>query len=114
MEKLLGWMFIAYGLSNIVVYGSIFSTPRKWIANIAESRIPIINSIGEFIKDMTSCMMCFGFHAGWFLSIFMWSPTHEMFMVSTSYSWFFDAFLASGAVWLINDIAEYLESKTNK
>ena len=108
MTQLLLWMIIAYGLSNIVVYGSIFNGPRELIRKWSEGSYPL-KDFGKFIKDMTSCMMCFGFHGGWFLSISLYSPTHELLGTNVYASWFFDAFLSSGAVWAINSIIEWFE-----
>ena len=109
MIQLVLWMIIAYGLSNIVVYGSIFNTPRNFISRMAETPFPLTQPIFEFIRDMTSCMMCFGFHCGWFLSLLVFSPVHEILGLTQNASWFFDAFLASGAVWAINAIVEWFE-----
>ena len=47
MVQLLLWMIIAYGLSNIVVYGSIFNGPREFIRKWSESTLPF-NSFGTF------------------------------------------------------------------
>lgn len=109
MTQLVLWMIMAYGLSNIVVYGSIFSGPRKWIADMADHFYTPLANVGKFLQGMTSCMMCFGFHCGWFLAFTVYSPVHEMLTVPTWYSWFFDACLASGAVWAINSIIEWFE-----
>jgi len=109
MTQLVLWMIMAYGLSNIIVYGSIFSGPREFIRVWAETPLPMVQPIGRFLKGMTSCMMCFGFHCGWFLSFLVYSPVHELLGVSSWYSWFFDAFLSSGAVWAINSIIEWFE-----
>lgn len=108
MTQLVLWMIMAYGLSNIVVYGSIFNGPRELIRKWSEGEY-FLSSFGTFIKEMTSCMMCFGFHCGWFLSIFVYSPVHEILGLTQYGSWFFDAFLASGSVWAINSIIEWFE-----
>jgi hypothetical protein len=109
MTQLVLWMIMAYGLSNIVVYGSIFSGPREWIADMANHYYTPLVSIGKFLQGMTSCMMCFGFHVGWFLALTIYSPVHELLGVNPYTSWFFDAFLSSGAVWAINSIIEWFE-----
>lgn len=109
MTQLLVWMIIAYGLSNIVVYGSIFNGPRNFIYKWGTDESAPFHGIGAFISKMISCMMCFGFHCGWFLSLFLYSPTHELLGVSLISSWFFDSFLSSGSVWVINAIIEWFE-----
>jgi hypothetical protein len=100
---------MAYGLSNIVVYGSIFNRPRNIINQWAEIKSTPFNGFWDFISDMIKCMMCFGFHCGWFLSIFVYSPVHEILGLTQYGSWFFDAFLASGSTWIINSIIEWFE-----
>ena len=108
MTQLVLWMIMAYGLSNIVVYGSIFNGPRNFINKWGDSKYPL-NGFGKFLSKMISCMMCFGFHCGWFLSILVYSPVHEILGVNTFASWFFDGMLASGSVWAINAIIEWFE-----
>lgn len=110
MTQLLLWMIMAYGLSNIVVYGSIFNKPRNAIRKWGENNHYLFSDLGKFITDMISCMMCFGFHCGWFLSISVFSPVHEILGLTQYASWFFDAFLASGSVWAINSIIEWFET----
>jgi hypothetical protein len=109
MTQLVLWSIMAYGLSNIVVYSSIFSGVRNFIAEMANHYYTPLTSIGKFLQGMTSCMMCFGFHCGWFLSLLVYSPVHEFLGLPSYTSWFFDAFLSSGAVWAINSIIEWFE-----
>lgn len=111
MTQLILWTIMAYGLSNIVVYSKIFNKPRNFIKKLSETEIIIIKSIGEFLQGATSCMMCFGFHSGWFLSLLVYSPVHELLGANQHYSWLFDGMLASGAVWAVNSIIEWFESK---
>jgi uncharacterized membrane protein len=109
MEQLLVWMITAYGLSNIVVYGSIFNGPRNKINKLSINPKVPLQGFFIFVDKMIKCMMCFGFHTGWFLSIILYSPLHEIFGMSPLISWFFDSMFASGAVWGINAIIEWFE-----
>jgi len=109
ITQLFLWMILAYGLSNIVVYGKIFDKPRTWIRNWGNDEYYIFSDVGKFLTEMMSCMMCFGFHCGWFLAITIYSPVSHILGVPIWISWFFDAFLASGAVWAINAIIEWFE-----
>ena len=109
MTQLTLWMIMAYGISNIIVYSKIFSGVRNLFSEMAVTPVPIIQPIGKFLQGMTSCMMCTGFHIGWFFALFVYSPVHELLGVNYYYSWFFDAFLSSGAVWAINSIIEWFE-----
>jgi hypothetical protein len=114
MTQLVLWMIIAYGLSNIVVYGSIFNGPRNYIFNEADHGDGFLHGFWIFISNMIKCMMCFGFHCGWFLSISIYSPVHEILGVTSIVSWFFDSMLASGSVWAINSIIEWFEENRPK
>jgi hypothetical protein len=109
MTQLVLWLIIAYGLSNIVVYGSIFNGPRNLINRLADNEFTPFQGGWIFLKGMISCMMCFGFHCGWFLSISIYSPVHEILGVHEYASWFFDGMLASGGTWAINSIIEWFE-----
>jgi hypothetical protein len=102
-------MVMAYGLSNILVYGSIFNGPRNFIFNQADHGFRIFTGFFKFLKGMLSCMMCTPVWVGFFFGIFLYSPVHEMLEVHKYYSWFFDGMLASGAVWAINAIIEWFE-----
>lgn len=109
MTQLFLWMMLAYGLCNIVVYGTIFNGPRNKLNELSTDKDSSLLNFWIFLKEMTSCMMCFGFHTGWFLSLLVYSPVHEILGVPFYFSWFFDAFLSSGSVWAINSIVEWFE-----
>lgn len=109
MTQLLLWMIMAYGLSNILVYGSILNTPRNYIFNEADHGNGFFTDFYKFLKGILSCMMCTPVHVGFFFGIFLYSPVHELLGVSPFASWFFDGMLASGATWAINSIIEWFE-----
>jgi len=109
MTQLLLWMIMAYGLSNILVYGSIFNTPRNYIFNEADHGNGPFTDFYKFLKGLLSCMMCTPVHVGFFFGIFLYSPVHELLGVTSWVSWFFDGMLASGATWAINSIIEWFE-----
>lgn len=114
MTSLLVWIIMAYGMSNILVYGSIFNAPRALIHVWADSNMPM-NSFGKFLKDMLSCMMCSSTWVGFFFGLFAYSPTHEFLDISKYGSWFLDGMVASGSVWAINSIIEWFEeNRPNK
>ena len=113
MVQLLLWMVMAYGMSNILVYGSIFNGPRNFINKWGDSKYPL-NGFGAFLSKMLSCMMCCSVWIGFFYGIFLYSPVHEILGVSSWTSWFFDGMLASGSVWAINSIIEWYEMNRPK
>ena len=109
MVKILVWFILSYGLMNIVVFSSIFSGFRNGLKKLGESSSKPTQVMGEFLSELTACPMCFSTWGGFFLSIFVYSPIHELFGVIPEISWFFDGILSSGAVWAINAIVEWFE-----
>jgi hypothetical protein len=51
MVQVLVWMIMSYGLSNILVYGSIFNRPRNYIFNEADHGIGFLTG---FYQDRKS------------------------------------------------------------
>lgn len=113
MEVLL-WFLTIYGLTNIVVYGSILNPIRsaiKWLAT-KPNKLLLFPYVFEFIKSLTSCVMCFSTWVGFFAGWLWYSPTMAYFEINYDYIWtgyILDAFLASGATWMINTIVEHFE-----
>jgi hypothetical protein len=114
MTQLFLWVLLAYGMSNILVYGSIFNTPRNYIFNEADHGIGFFINFYKFLKGMLSCMMCTPVWVGFFFGIFLYSPVHEILGVNEYSSWFFDGMLASGGTWVINSIIEWFEQNRPK
>jgi len=96
METLI-WILAAYGMSQILVYGSIFQNLRDRL---------IRNS--KFFGELIQCMMCTSTWVGFFFSLAFYSPTETMTMIPYTHV-FFDGMLASGSVWGINSIIEWFE-----
>lgn len=114
MTNLLLWMIMCYGLSNILVYGSIFNGPRNKINQWAADVDSIFQDFWIFLSDMLKCMMCTPTWVGFFVGIFLYSPVNHFLDVSIWVSWFFDGMFASGSVWAINSIIEWFESNRPK
>jgi hypothetical protein len=108
ITQLLLWMVMSYGMSNILVYGSIFNGPRNAIRKWSETTLPL-HGFAEFLINMLGCMMCTSTWVGFFYGIFLYSPVHQILEVTPWVSWFFDGMLASGSVWAINSIIEWFE-----
>ena len=108
MTTLIVWFVMAYGLSNILVYGSIFAGIRNRIARYGDSGAPF-SAIVDFVSGILSCMMCCSTWVGFLFSFLVFSPINQYFGVSPYFAWFLDGMLASGAVWAINSIIEYFE-----
>ena len=109
MTNLILWMIMVYGMSNILVYGSIFNGPRNTINKFASLDYVPLHGFWVFLSDMLKCMMCTPTWVGFFMAIFLYSPVNEMLGVTPWISWFFDGMLASGSTWAINSIVEWFE-----
>jgi len=86
MTELLTFILCAYGLTQILVYGKIFSRLR-----------PKKGRLGE----LANCPMCVGFHVGWILMLL--SPFTELFSFDvTVFNFFLLGFLSSGTSYILN------------
>ena len=84
--ELLAFILCAYGLTQGIVYGSIFNKIR-----------PTKGKLGELFK----CPMCMGFHVGWFLMLL--SPFTELFNFDVTITNFFLlGWLSSGTSYVLN------------
>jgi len=104
------FILLCYGLSNIIVYGSIFNNPRSFLVKISPN----------FLGKLFTCMMCFPVWSGFFFSITFFSPTlyyglndlniFNWFTIDKEYlSIFFDGILGGGTTWLIHTLQEMCE-----
>ena len=108
IEMFLIWIIAAYGMTNILVYGSIFNNLRNAIHKTAEVGIPIISQLFKFLSGLISCVMCTSTWVGFSMSLFF-SPFTFFIGLHPAFGLFFDGMLASGGVWAINAIVEWFE-----
>ena len=111
--KILTWVLLNYGLMNIIVFSTIFEPIRNFFEQLSQSKSKL-KWIGKFLGKMTSCPMCFATWGGFFTSIAIWSPTHDLFNTALGISWFFDGIISSGVVWAINSVIEFFEESRIK
>jgi hypothetical protein len=98
--KLLLFILICYGTSNIMVFSSIFSKWRTFWLKVSPN----------FLGELFTCMICLPTWCGIILSLLIFSPTMTFLGVSSIFfSALLDGIIASGAVWLIHTIQESLE-----
>ena len=102
------WVLMAYGMCNILVYGSIFQGLRSGLKNLGNSNWAF-SGVGKFFGDLLSCMMCTSTWVGFFFGLVLYSPTNLYMGCDNHVSWFFDGLFASGCVWAINSIVEWFE-----
>ena len=110
MIQLVIFMLAAYGMTTILVYGSIFNGVRNFIHQQGNTTTPNILTLGfKFISELIQCMLCTSTWVGFFLSLTMFSPLHDLVGLNKYYSVFFDGMFSAGSVWAINAIVEWFE-----
>ena len=109
MIQLVIFMLVAYGMTTILVYGSIFNGLRQSIHNWGNSDHMVFNGLGNFISELIKCILCTSTWVGFFLSLTLFSPIHNFIGLNEYVSVFFDGMLSAGSVWAINAIIEWFE-----
>ena len=114
---ILTYLLAAYGLCNVLVYGT---GPFDIILKIHS----LAGKVHHTFSDMLECMMCTSTNFGWIFSLFnvlvvpFVPMTPMMVLFGTSSPWwltvFMDTFITTGAVWLIHTLQESLESISNR
>lgn len=109
MVELILFSLVVYGISNIVVYSSLFEKPRELFNRINPS----------FLGKLVSCMMCFPTWVGFLVSYaFYYFGFQELTPCGSwgiTLPWlviFLDGMIASATSWLLNTIQEYFEYNT--
>lgn len=103
MVKIIFWAIMAYGMSTILVYGSIFDEARAFIKR---------NS--SFFGTLIGCMLCTSTWVGFFFSICFGGLTNKIFEMHWLPTMFFDGMFTAGAVWAINGVIEFFEENRIK
>ena len=102
MESIFIWSFIAYGMTTILVYGSIFEGIRTWL--IKKSK---------FFGELIQCPLCTSTWVGFFMSVVTGGLTVVYFDIGY-FTIFFDGLFTAGVVWAINSIIEFFEESRLK
>lgn len=107
------YTFMAYGFSNMMVFGSGPFRIFEHIRNIS-------SSISEHFGTMFQCMMCFPANLGWVLSLIDWFfiksvafTPFNILLAGTGLWWLallLDCCYTSGAVWFIHHIETFFEN----
>lgn len=103
------WAMVAYGMTNILVYGSIFNGLRQSIHNWGNDELLPLNFLGKFLSGLISCVLCMSTWVGFFLSLAYFSPNVDIIGLNRFLSVFFDGMLSAGLVWAINSVIEWFE-----
>lgn len=100
---LLFWTLTAYGMTSILVWGSIFDSTRNWIKKYS-----------KFFGDLISCTLCTSTWVGFFMSIILGSLTKQYFNTYWFLNIFWDGMYTAGSVWVLNSIIEFFEESRIK
>jgi hypothetical protein len=92
-------ILLAYGLTNIVVQGTIFYPFKEWLSKKIANGKWYSKSCGWFLK-LINCPMCFGFWAG-ALAGFFCGPF-------PFWNILFNGCIYSGTTWLIYCLSQFL------
>jgi hypothetical protein len=103
MDKILLWSLAAYGMTSIIVWGSIFESTREFIKR---------NS--KFFGDLVSCTLCTSTWVGFFMSLALGGLTTKFFDIHWAFGIFWDGMFTAGIVWSINAIIEFFEESRLK
>jgi hypothetical protein len=100
-------IFVTYGISNIVVHGSIFENFRDFMEDKS-----------TFFGTLFGCMICFPTWVGFIMSgiahytgLTQFSPFTSQGLDIIPISIFLDGCLLSGTTWLIHTIQESFENR---
>jgi hypothetical protein len=96
---LLFWILAAYGMTSILVWGSIFEPMRTFIKKHS-----------KFFGDLIECTLCTSTWVGFFMSLVLGSLSKQFFDNFFIVNLFFDGMLTAGSVWALNAIIEYYEN----
>ena len=109
MGYLIFWAFMSYGMTSILVWGSIFEGLREGIHRFGET-----NNVGKFFSDLIKCTLCTSTWVGFFISFLIGGPTEYFIDTNIVISIFFDGRFAAGSVWAINAVIEFFEESRIK
>jgi len=100
---LIFWALAAYGMTSILVWGSIFESTRT-----------LIKKHSKFFGNLISCTLCTSTWVGFFMSLVLGGLANHYF---NNIPWFvcmfIDGMFSAGSVWAINAIIETYENKSN-
>ena len=108
------WLLLAYGFSQILVFGSIFSELREGIHKWGNNPLAPLQFVGKFLSGLIACMMCTSTWVGFFMSIVLGGLASRVLETNWFLSIFFDGMATCGMVWAINGIVEFFEESRIK
>lgn len=101
------FILVVYGLSNILIFGSIFEPWRNFLRKFGDGPLSLYK--------LFTCMMCLPTWFGFIISYLMinfgdaLTPVSYLGFDSIWLTIFLDGVFASGTTWLVHTIQEYFE-----
>lgn len=103
MELIIFWILAGYGMTSILVWGSIFGKARTFIKKHS-----------TFFGDLISCTLCTATWVGFFMSLVLGGLVNTYIELPMMPTIFFDGMFTAGAVWMVNAIIEFFEENRIK
>ena len=100
---MLFYILACYGMTSILVWGSIFENQRTWIKKHS-----------KFFGDLISCTLCTSTWVGFFMSLTLGSVSAQYFDTFWLFNLFYDGMFTAGSVWALNAIVEWFEENRPK
>ncbi len=100
---ILFYILACYGMTSILVWGSIFENQRTWIKKHS-----------KFFGDLISCTLCTSTWVGFFMSLTLGSVSVQYFDTFWLFNLFYDGMFTAGSVWALNAIVEWFEENRPK
>jgi hypothetical protein len=100
---MLFWLLAAYGMTSILVWGSIFESTRLFIKKHS-----------KFFGDLISCTLCTATWVGFFMSLIFGGLANHYISCNWLVCLFFDGMFTAGSVWALNAIIEFFEENRIK
>lgn len=103
MIFLVFWTIVCYGITSILVWGSIFEKFRVSVGKLS-----------KFLGELFECVLCTSTWVGVILSLITGGISTFIFPdLHWSINLFLDAMYTAGSVWAMNAIVEFYEENRN-
>lgn len=96
--RILFILITSFGITTIIVYGSIFTKLREYIGNL----VPVLGKL-------VTCVLCTSTWVGFFMSYLFGGISNTYTDLNVFLVTFLDGMFIAGGVWIINSIVEFFE-----
>jgi hypothetical protein len=101
MFELIFTPLVCFGITKIIVEGSIFQDFRDWVAQKEiECSSEILKWVFTKFNQLINCYLCTGFHIGWFVGLF-YGPFDAWNVI-------FNGAFYTACVWILYSFVQFL------